>query len=473
MMKQKIRKLLISAFPASLLLLTSGLQALPGNEADEYKVATEDHFFAPAFSADPAWNYVYVDSNAVYQCSSFHLEDDDIITIKGEYPRSRSLSWTFYGLTGGDQITDTVIEPDAGSINPFINGNHRKARDRSYTLSVVNADKPDEPAANTLYNRPATVHPFGNFLCSRIYVPDQKTEPFGDTELPTVSLTRDGEVLTGEAMAAAIHVRSNRVVLPNGPTDIIKSGFAVLPTAPGQTNIAGYLGLREAGLTGNPTTTPATHPATNPPVFRAFFNAEHQRCVFFTPFKPEGCGDASLDPDGLGLGNPSNRYIETYVDQGFGRVLVLRGKKPSTPQTWKGNPFVPDQDYDLRYFSICPQESVATWRVGDCIFDEELIADEDGFYTLVLSRPSYRPSNATKKCGVSWATTPPAGDGAGDINLYNIWSRFQLPSPNFAEAAQNVLEAGTEAEVMGDFLPVGEYMSVAEFEARGCDKHKR
>jgi hypothetical protein len=466
MKKVKFKKLLNPVLPASLLLFASGLQALPGNEADNFDVATEDHFFAPAFSADPAWNYVYVDSNAVYQCSSFHLEDGDVLTIEAEYPRSRSLSWTFYGLTGGDQIIDTAIQPDTGSVNTFINGNHRKARNRSYTLHLVSGDKPAEPAPNTLYNRPATVHAFGNFLCSRIYVPDQKTEPFGNTELPKVSLTRDGDVLTGEAMAAAIHVKSNRV----GASGVIKSGFAVLPTAPGQIDIAPYLGLRETGLTGSPVTTPATHPAMNPPVFRAFFNAEHQRCVFFTPEKPGGCGDATLNPDGLGLGNPSNRYIETYVDQGFGRVLVLRGKKPSTPQTWKGNPFVPDQDYDLRYFSICPQESVATWRVGDCIFDEELIADEDGFYTLVLSRPSYRPDNAIAKCGVSWATTPPAGDGAGDINLYNIWSRFQLPSPNFEEAAQNVEDAGDEEAVMGDYLPVGEYMSKEDFEARGCPR---
>lgn len=452
--KIKFNRLFNSVIPASLLLLSSGLQALPGNAIIEYDVATEDHFFAPAFSADPAWNYVYVDSNAIYQCSSFDLQDGDVITIKGEYPRSRSLSWTFYGSTGGDQIIDTKIQPDPGSINPFINGNYRQAKNRSYTLNIVNADEPANPAPNTLYNRPAEAHQFGNFLCSRIYVPDQGTEPFGDTELPAVSLTRNGEVLTGEAMAVAIDAKNR--------------GFAVLPTAPGQISIASYLGLREAGLTGNPATTPDTHPATNPPVFRAFFNTNHQKCSFFTPLQPGGCGDATLNPDGVGLGNPSNRYIETYVDQGFGKLLVLRGKKPFTPQTWKGNSFVSDQDYDLRYFSVCPQESLATWRVGDCIFDEELIADDEGFYTLVLSRPSYRPKNAIAKCGVSWASTPPAGDGAGDISLYNIWSRFQLPSANFAEAAQNVLTAGTEAEVMGDYLPVGTYMSVEEFEALGC-----
>ena len=131
---------------------------------------------------------------------------------------------------------------------------------------------------------------------------------------------------------------------------------------------------------------------------------------------------------------------------------------------------VADDDYDLRYFSFCPQESLATWRVGDCIFDEELAQslDEKGFYTAVFSRPSYRPGNARPECGFTWTSTPPAGDGAGDLNLYNMWIRSALPSPNYKKFAGNILTPDTEEEVMGDYYPRGEYMSVEEFEALGC-----
>ncbi|MBW2499074.1 MAG: hypothetical protein JRF61_17475 [Deltaproteobacteria bacterium] len=433
--------------------------ALPGSETPTYDVPTESCFWGPAVGSgqDGLWNYVYPDSNAVYQCSSFDLPDGAELIFEAEYPRSRHMSWTLYGGLGGDQLIDTQIEPDPGSTNPFINGTFRRGQRRSYTMRALKEDPPADPAdrdPNTLYAGPPTPGPFGNFLCVRIYVPDKGTEPFGDVKLPEVTLVQaDGSALEGEALCEA--------------TDALNRGFAVPPQAAGFDRET-YLFLRQAGLSVGPSPmpTPPTHPAADPPDFKAFFNRDHQQCSFFTP--QLDCGTPVLDPDGAGLGNPSNRYIETYIDRGFGEVLVLRAKKPTTPRTFRGNPLVPDRDYELRYYSICPQESLFTWRVGDCLFDEELPTDEDGFYTVVLSKPSFRPKNATRKCGVAWAPTPDPGDGAGDLFLSNIWIRFMLPSPNFAEAAQNILIAGTEEEVMGDFYPRGDYMSKAEFEARGC-----
>ena len=455
-------KVVLLGFASALLNLPNA-HGLPGVESSEWDVPTESCFFAPAVSSDPAWNFVYADSNAIYQCSSFDLPDGAELIFEGEFPHSRHSSWTVYGGDGqgtpggqgSHQIIDTEIVPGDGSVNPFINGTNRKSKKRSYTMRLTNdlipPDKEDrEP--NTLYGSGPRPGPFGNFVCHRIYVPDQRTEPFGDTELPRVTLVQeDGTELRGQEMCAAV--------------DALNKGFGLPPQAIGF-DLAEYVGLRQAGL--GPGTTPPTHPALNPPDFRAFFTADHQRCIFFTPWAD--CGDPVYNPDGVGLGNPSNRYIETYIDKGFGDVLVLRAKKPTTPSTWHGNPFVPDLDYDLVYYSVCPQESLATWRVGDCIFDEELPTDAEGFYTLVLSRPSHRPDNANEKCDVAWASTPPAGDGAGDLWLSNIWIRFMLPSENFDEAAQNVENPGDEAAVMGPYLPQGEYMSKEDFEALGCPR---
>jgi hypothetical protein len=437
--------------------------ALPGDSSPSWNVPTENCFFGPTIGIDPEWNYVYPDSNAAYQCSSFDFPEGAELIIEGEFPHARHTSWTIYGGDGlgtpngqgSHQIIDTDILPDAGSVNPFIKGTNRQTKKRSYTMRVVNQllpQDPDEREPNTLYSSGPRPGPFGNFLCQRIYVPDQRKEPFGDTTLPEVTLLLpDGSRLKDEAMCEAV--------------DALNQGFAAPPQALGF-DLLEYIGLRQVGL--GPGSTPSTHPALNPPEFRAFFTADHQRCVFFTPLAD--CGNPVYNPDGVGLGNPSNRYIESYIDKGFGEVLVLRAKKPTTPKTWHGNPFVPDLDYDLVYYSICPQESLATWRVGDCIFDEELPTDAAGFYTLVLSRPSDRPANANKKCGVAWASTPPAGDGAGDLWLSNIWIRFMLPSPNFDEAAQNVENPGEEEAVMGPYLPQGEYMSKEDFEARGCPR---
>lgn len=464
-MRRNRKQICVSAALAlggMVLLSAVEARALPGVESPDWGIPTETCFWAPAVTSDPEWNFVYADSNAIYQCSSFDFPEGSELVFQAEFPHSRHMSWTIYGGDGmgtpggqgSHQIIDTDIVPNPGSVNPFINGTNRQSQNRSYTMRAVTDNLPADPAArepNTLYASGPRPGPFGNFLCVRIYVPDAKDYPFGDTLLPEVTFVEpDGTVLTDdEAVCEAV--------------DALNKGFGVVPQAIGF-DLTTYVGLRQFGLGVG--TTPPTHPANDPPVFRAFFNAEHTRCAFFTP--QLDCGTPVLNPDGVGLGNPSNRYIETYVDRGFGEVLVLRAKKPTTPKTWAGNPFVEDLDYDLRYWSVCPQESLATWRVGDCIFDEELPADEDGFWTLVLSRPSFRPKNANEKCGVAWASSPPAGDGAGDLFLYNIWIRHMLPSDNFEQAAQNVLEAGTEEEVMGDYYPRGEYMSKEDFEARGC-----
>lgn len=433
--------------------LDSAASAWPGQETPRPEVPMEDCFWS-SVSSDPAWNYVYPDQNSVYQCTSFSVPEGAELVIHGEYPRARSLSWTGYGTSGAHQLVDTEIRPDAGSSNPFLPSSDRHAAERSYTLRGVAVAAPAvakrEP--NLLYLGPEPgpgakgIGRFGHVICARIYVPDRGTGPFGGTRLPQVSLSLpDGSTLEGEAMCLAV--------------DALHRGFGVPPSSPGF-DLRAYLARREAP--GRP----STHPAQDPPLFRAFFNARHQGCVFFTP--EADCGASVYNPAGVGLGNPSNRYIETWADQGFGRVLVLRGKLPTTPKTWHGPRVLSEGDTQLRYFSVCTQESLATWRVGDCVFDEEIPTDATGHYTIAVSRPSFRPANARSDCGVAWLEVPAAGDGAGDLWLYDIWVRHQLPSPSFAEAAQNVAEPGQEQAVMGAYYPRGQYLGVAEFEALGC-----
>ena len=49
-----------------------------------------------------------------------------------------------------------------------------------------------------------------------------------------------------------------------------------------------------------------------------------------------------------------------------------------------------------------------------------------------------------------------------------MWIRSALPSSSYKQFAGNILTPDTEEEVMGDYYPRGEYMSVEEFEALGC-----
>ena len=278
--------------------------AVPGDETLPYEGDRDnptENCFWKAVSSDRLWNYVYGDSNAVYQCASYDLPDGAYLEMKGEFPRSRYFSVTLYGSEGGDALLDNEILPDEGSVNPLVYGENRKAKNRSYTLNLLGGSAPDDRPPNTLYHAAPANAFLGNFICTRIYVPDQGLEPFGGTQLPEMTLImEDGGRLQGEQMCEAV--------------DANNSGFGAPPQAIGF-DIDQYLALREGRRInpGLPYDRPPTHPAKNPPEFKAFFTADHQQCVFFTPEKD--CGNPINNPDGVGLGNPLGRYVESYLDQ--------------------------------------------------------------------------------------------------------------------------------------------------------------
>jgi hypothetical protein len=216
---------------------------------------------------------------------------------------------------------------------------------RRFTIDMMAGDRPNDddpdyqPPANpnTFYHGARGLDPImGWFFCTRIYVPDMHTEPFGDTPLPSLTLIlADGTTITDEeAVCAGVEAQNN--------------GQLLFPQAIGfdlETYLANRDGSRFQGMDrstyvrgANPLNLPVVpeqHPAVNPPLWRAFFEAPHQACVFFTPdpADPDGpagpdagditrpdCGSPTYNPDGLGLGNPAGRYVETWIDQGFGRV---------------------------------------------------------------------------------------------------------------------------------------------------------
>jgi hypothetical protein len=45
---------------------------------------------------------------------------------------------------------------------------------------------------------------------------------------------------------------------------------------------------------------------------------------------------------------------------------------------------------ELRYWSYCSNQGFANTRVNDCVFDEQLPLDKNGYFTLVISRPEDR-----------------------------------------------------------------------------------
>ncbi|WP_256961779.1 hypothetical protein, partial [Streptomyces sp. NRRL B-24572] len=206
---------------------------------------------------------------------------------------------------------------------------------------------------------------------------------------------------------------------------------------------------------------PVGFPAEETPRWRTFYNpAFGLACVY-----QDKCAGTPAKTGGQ-YSNKDNEYVAAYVNRAFGNVLVLHGKLPATPATLRRDPSM-RSDAQLRYWSICSNESYATTRAVACLHDEQIVTDADGNYTLVLSLPEDRPANATTRNGVNWLSLSPRGDGAGHADDTMLILRNMLPTATFHQAVQNTEVPGDEGTVMREYLPTGSYTTRAAFEALG------
>ena len=122
----------------------------------------------------------------------------------------------------------------------------------------------------------------------------------------------------------------------------------------------------------------------------------------------------------------------------------------------------------MRYWSICQNESLYTTKGAGCVYDAQIPVDKHRRYTIVTSTAADRPKNAKAKCGVAYLPWPEAGDGAGHLDDGFLIVRNMLPSSNFHHAVQDTKTPGDEAAVMGPYLPHGAYTTKAAFQQKGC-----
>ncbi|MFI6874730.1 hypothetical protein ACIBL6_14930 [Streptomyces sp. NPDC050400] len=397
----------------------------------------------PYTHAEDRFNIAYLDTNAAYWTSRYTIPAGARLTFKGRYPHARYQSLNTYdavAATPSAALNDTRIQPDPGSTNPFLPGAPRTLPHRDWTVHVSTDRAPDDPsqqAPNTLYG--SRNDPAKQVLFYRVYVPDKGRDATGGVGLPTPELTlADGTVLTGRALCDSLHV----------PTT---------PVAPKLRSLSDYLSDRDQP--GKP----LGFPARDPLLWRASYNASwNLQCTYY-----DNCPPNPVRAPGQ-YSNLDNAYLNGFANRALGPVLVLRGRMPTTPRTHHRAPFMrPSQ---LRYWSLCAYEAHTTRVEGDdsCIDDEQVPADADGDYTLVVSLPRDRPSNASIACGVGWIAWPEKGDGAGHPDDALLLLRNMMPAQHFTHAVQNTEMPGDEASVMGPYLPTGTYTTPDAFEADGC-----
>src|SRR5687767_9510762 len=143
----------------------------------------------------------FPEESATYWMSRFRLPAGSKLVLHGHYPHARYISLNSYSdAAPTDTLSDIAIEPDDGSTNPFLPGNGRDLRKRSWHVTVLDEAPGADREPNTLYARPAeTAVGAAIEVFYRVYEPDRGYNRFlGGTPLPQPELHRaDGTVVGG------------------------------------------------------------------------------------------------------------------------------------------------------------------------------------------------------------------------------------------------------------------------------------
>lgn len=441
-----MKRIVLSAILAALAAAYAAPSLAQADEAALPGPRTCFWYRAPV-GADPYVNVAYPDAGAYYWTAAFTAPEGSTLELRGAFAHARYTSLISYDESGRpiEALADYRITPDRGSNNPFVAGASRNARQRNYTVEVTEA-APDpnriegqrlDGAAQNVLHAPGAGPSHQQILVYRVYVPDEGRDITGGAPLPAPVLTlSDGRRLEGQAACAALNA-GQQTRLTAGALAIPLSQYRQLADRAG--HAAGW-------------------PATAQPTWYVQYDRQYLLGIY-TGERPAGARRS----EGGFFPNPDNNYIRAIINRAFGPVLVLRGRMPRTPHTYSGDAIMGDGE--LRYWSMCSNQGFANTRVTDCVYDEEVPLDANGFYTIVVSREADRPRNAIARCGVAWIKWADDGDGALDVDAGVLQIRNMLAAPDFTHAIQRITEIGTEAEVMGEYLPRATYMMRNAFEA--------
>ncbi len=390
-------------------------------------------------------NALFPDEAAKYWIALVPVPEGGKVVLHGRFPHARYTSLNTYNsqTQAIDAIHDEEIAPDAGSANPFTPGADRTVTRRDYTVTVIKGQIPAAGRApNTLYTVNADGSKSGNMaaIALRIYRTDRGYGIDGGVPLPSVtSYTAQGQQL---------------VKYPDCPdTSVPDTGYT-------QT-------LAHAG-TGLDVPTPGLL-ANNPPRWTKYFNTQAAVAnIALQSNQLDALGDPAADamrrifPSG-GFGeNVDNKYIATKFSREFGAVMVIKGRMPTFPQTYAGQPRMGTGQ--LRYWSLCSENQGSQYYA--CRTDDEVPLAKGREYTIMVSPAASRPANATVACGVQWLPTGPLPQSI-------LLMRNMLPSSSFAQAIQRI-EIGKEQAQMGAYYPRAAYYATPGDAERavGCPTSK-
>ncbi|MFA5924116.1 MAG: hypothetical protein WC856_22965 [Methylococcaceae bacterium] len=347
------------------------------------------------------------DGAARYWAMPFDTHQYETMTIRGNYPHIRYFSFAAYETIAYDAINNTnkgfhlaehhlydaQIAPDPGSSNPFVppgGGNG------TYTV-VISRTGPS--SGNTI----AVAKEKLVWVVLRMYVADADPS------------------LSGQSLMGGVPLPTITVMDQTGASKQLEACFPINKWSDASA-FAQFLYPPDNDLSvaeGTPSS---------------------DRLWFASPLKPPS----------VQWPNPDNKYLMMWPGDKYqpGRIIVIHGKAPGFPNTFKGSPiWVPSRGFrtvDMRYWAMCEHDFALPLSVVDCATDLKTRL-KGGYYTIVISDDRQRPD--WLRPNINWL---PYGD---EQYPKFVLFRNMLPATDFPYAIQNAWEAGCTFDLSFSDLP--------------------
>ncbi|GAD84039.1 hypothetical protein FEK33_06650 [Nocardia asteroides NBRC 15531] len=358
-------------------------------------------------------NVAFPDANSTYWLMPYALGPGDSIELSGTYPAARYFSLNTYGtnLDTVDTLRDNQIVADPGSANPYVDASAAALppEQRQWHATLVNG--PADHSRNEIQAVAPGQSTTIGFVIVRVYVPTDPASLSGGVPLPDARFSLAGAQVPAQPCAQPFDPSAY-----TGPVaDAAKGAFDRL-----------IAGAASGAFPGN---TP--------------------EATFRNPASTSG-----LFPNG------DNKYIGTRLSYQPGRLLVVRGKAPTFPDTRAGQS--PTEPTEVRYWSMCQNDLVSPYPVVACAADFQTALDGDGYYTYVVAAPADVPADLP-----ATVTVIPWGSTAVDKVLF---LRNMTPSAAFYPSSiQASQDSGADpATTMGPYYPRTTYCDTGTFAAGGA-----
>ncbi len=407
---------------------------------------------------------LWPDKRPTYFWAQLAMPAGSSLTIRGTFPHARYMKLAMYRYEEGtftsmvsESLSGKDIEPDPGSGNPFLVGADRSVEDRNFTVHVLAQDAPADPAdrpANTMF---VGTEETDTQLMYRIYVSDEGYDGAGWG--PADASFAEGRGYTVEGtLADGTTLTSEEEVVERFSRPMID--------LPPQVTSEMWFGLVEAE-DNDPRLDAESAPAREDSPWENFYGMKYTVVGAFKG--PEARAKMGLQQKMEAGGDPTTAYMVIFTSRKFGPVYVFQAKMPTFPDTYAGTKAMTDGQ--VQYWSNTTVGSGPSGELWDGLSDMQVPLDEDGCYTIVVSRPEDRPANATDDNGIAWMDWGP-GEGLDDdprnrTDFGMMIMRFMACAEDWEHSPTKATTPGTEEEIMGPYYPRGYYTTKEEFETEG------